>query len=46
MGVRIEVNAGNAMNLSHKPGNQLKIGFRLPSGSTINEVAIIRSVKK
>ncbi len=46
MGVGIEVNARNAMNVSHNPGNQLKISFRLPSGSSINEVVIIRSVKK
>jgi CRP/FNR family cyclic AMP-dependent transcriptional regulator len=46
MGVGIEVNARNAMNVSHKPESQLKISFQLPSGSSINEVAIIKSVKK
>jgi len=46
MGVGMEINARNTMNVSHEPGNQLKISFRLPSGSSINEVAIIKSVKK
>lgn len=46
MGVGIEVNARNAMNVSHKTGNQLKISFQLASGSTINVVAIIKSVEK
>jgi CRP/FNR family cyclic AMP-dependent transcriptional regulator len=46
MGVGMEVNARNAINVSLKPGNQLKISFQLPSGSSINEVAIIKSVKK
>lgn len=46
MGVGMEVNARNAMNVSHEPGNQLKISFRLPSGSAINEAVIIKSVKK
>jgi CRP-like cAMP-binding protein len=46
MGVGIEVNARNVMNVSHKPENQLKISFRLSSRSSINEVAIIKSVKK
>jgi CRP/FNR family cyclic AMP-dependent transcriptional regulator len=46
MGLGVEVIERNAMNVSHKPGNQLKISFQLPSGSSVNEVAIIKSVKK
>jgi CRP-like cAMP-binding protein len=46
VGAGIKVNARNAMNVSHKPGNQLKISFQLPSENTINVVAIIKSVKK
>lgn len=46
MGVGMEINAKNTMNVSHELGNQLKISFRLPSGSSINEVAIIKSMKK
>ena len=46
MGLGVEVIERNTMNFTHNPGNQLKISFQLPSGSTINEVAIIRSVKK
>jgi len=46
MGVGIEVNARNAIHVSHKPGNQLKINFQLPSKSSIDEAVIIKSVKK
>ena len=46
LGLGVEVSAGNTINFSHDPGNHLKISFQLPSGSTINVVAIIRSVKK
>jgi len=46
MGVGIEVNARNAMNVSHQTGDQMKISFQLASGGTINVVAIIKSVKK
>ncbi len=46
MGLGIEVNARNAIHMSHKPGNQLKINFKLSSGSSINEAVIIKSLKK
>jgi hypothetical protein len=46
MGLGIEVNARNAIHVSHKPGNQLKINFKLASGSSINEAVIIKSLKK
>jgi len=46
MGVGMEVIERNAIHVIHKPGNQLKINFQLPSGSSINEAVIIKSVKK
>ena len=38
--------AKNTINFSHDLGAHLKIKFRLPSGSSINEVAVIKSIKK
>ncbi len=46
LGLGVEVIAKNAMNYTHKPGTNLNISFQLPSGSTINTNAIIKSVKK
>jgi len=46
MGIGMEVNARNAVKVSHKTGSQLKMSIQLPSGSTIDVDAIIQSVKK
>jgi len=46
LGLGIEVIAKNTINFSHDLGAHLKIKFRLPSGSSINEVAVIKYNKK
>jgi len=46
LGLGVEVMAKNTMNFSHDLGTHLTIKFQLPSGSSINEVVVIRSIKK
>lgn len=46
LGVGVEINAHNMMQVDHKPGDQLRVLFQLPSGSNINEVAQIKSIRK
>jgi CRP/FNR family cyclic AMP-dependent transcriptional regulator len=46
MGMGVEVNARNTIEVNHKAGSQLKISFQLPSGVSVDVDAIIKSVKK
>jgi len=46
LGLGIEVIAQNTLKVTHEPGNHLKILFQLPSGSSINAVAEVKSIRK